>query len=236
MIPLYSDRPLARFPFVTLLLIVANIAVFIHQITMTGGLERSVSLYGMIPRDLMSHAAVAALFSRGDVAPVGRLLTSMFAHGGLVHLGGNMLYLWVFGRNVEDDLGHLRFLGFYLMAGIVATAAFAGAFPDGGAPLVGASGAIAGVLGVYFLRFPSSRIHCLFIFIIFVRIIAVPAFIILGFWFALQVGSCMAQTTAAAGAAGQGGIAWVSHVAGFTFGLVWTIIELRRRHKLRGYR
>ena len=236
MIPLYSDNPLTRIPFVTLLLIAANIAVFLHQLTMTGGLERSVIMYGMIPRDLLSYASFSTLFSQGEVVGVGRLLTSMFAHGGLVHLGGNMLYLWVFGRNVEDDLGHMRYLGFYLMAGLVATAAFAGAFPDGGAPLVGASGAIAGVLGVYFQRFPASRIHCLFIFIIFVRIVAVPAFIILGIWFVIQVGSCMAQSTAAAGAAGQGGVAWVSHVAGFTFGLIWTIIELRRRYNRRGYR
>ena len=186
----------------------------------------------MIPYDLFD-GGVPSIPGR---IPAGlTIITSMFMHGGFIHLGSNMLFLWVFGRNVEDDFGHGRFLVFYLITGILATAAFAIAFPAGKIPLVGASGAIAGVLGVYFLRFPASRIYCLFIFFIFVRIIALPAFFILGLWFVIQIGACMTSITSPEGAAGQESVAWISHVTGFIVGIVWTILELRRRYYLRLY-
>lgn len=236
MFPLYSDRPLNTFPFVTILLIAANLAVFWFQITMSGSwgesIHASVMTYGMIPARVFGDPLVMT----GRIPAAATLLTSMFMHGGLMHLLSNMLYLWVFGRNVEDDFGHFRFLVFYLFAGIAATMAFAMAFPGGTVPLVGASGAIAGVLGVFFLRFPGARIYTMIILIIIIRIVAIPAFFILGFWFAIQVGSCMVSYMMPEGAAGQGGVAWISHVAGFTVGLVWTIFELRRRYYLRGGR
>ena len=129
-----------------------------------------------------------------------------------------------------------RIFIFYIIAGILATVAFALAFPNGTLPLVGASGAIAGVLGVYFLRFPGSRIYCLVIFFFFVRIIALPAFFVLGLWFLIQIGASMSSMTSAEGAAGQGGVAWISHVTGFIVGIIWTIFELKRRFLLRRYR
>ena len=230
MFPLYSDRPLSRFPFVTILLIVANTAVYLFQATGQGSIEQSVLLYGMIPYDLFHPGA---LNLPGRVPSSFTVVTSMFSHGGFFHLGANMLYLWVFGRNVEDDFGRLRFLVFYISAGIIANFAFAAAFPSGTIPLVGASGAIAGVLGVYFLRFPLSRIHCLFILFIFIRIIPIPAFVLLGLWFVIQLSASMTSVTASAGASGHGGIAWITHVAGFVVGILWTILELRRRYYLK---
>ena len=234
MFPLYSDRPLSGFPFVTVLLIMANVAVFWYQITMTGGLERSVSLYGMIPFHFF-HPSVAGDPAR--IHPFLTVLSSMFMHGGFFHLGANMLYLWVFGRNIEDDYGHLRFLMFYLAAGALATLAFAYIYPLSPIPLVGASGAIAGVLGAYFLRFPTSSIHTLIIIIIIPKIVTIPAFFILGLWFFIQIGSCAVSCTTPLGAAGQGGgIAFISHIAGFVFGMVYTIWILGRRFNTGGSR
>ena len=230
MFPLYSDKPLSRFPFVTVLLIVANTALYLFQLTGQGSIERSVMAYGMIPYDLF-HSGAYNL--PGRIPSSLTVVTSMFSHGGFLHLGANMLYLWVFGRNVEDDFGRLRFLIFYLTAGIIANFAFAAAFPAGTIPLVGASGAVAGVLGVYFLRFPLSRIYCLFILFIFIRIIPIPAFVLLGLWFVFQLSASMASAVASAGASGHGGIAFITHVAGFVVGIVWTILELRRRYYLR---
>jgi len=230
MIPLYSDKTLSRIPFMTLLILSVNISVFFYQLTGQGSINQSVVMYGMIPYDLFNPGK---LVIHGRLPSVLTIITSMFMHGGFLHLGGNMLYLWVFGRNVEDDFGHLRFLVFYLITGIIATIAFAVAFPAGQIPLVGASGAIAGILGVYFLRFPASRIYCLVIFFIFVRVIALPAFILLGLWFVIQIASSMTNVSATAGSSGHGGVAWISHVTGFVVGIVWTIWELRRRYYMK---
>ena len=225
MIPLYSDRPLTRIPIVTIFFLLANIVVFWYQLTGPGSLQQSVWRLGVIPSEL---------FNPGTITVAGRPLvpltfvTSMFTHGGIIHLASNMLYLWVFGRNVEDDFGPVRFLALYLTAGIISSAVFVTAFPGTQIPLVGASGAIAGILGVYFLRFPLTRIHTLFILIIFIRIIPIPAFLILGFWFMIQFLSCVSNITF--GAAGDGGIAFLSHIAGFVVGIVWTIMVLRQRY------
>jgi len=234
MFPLYSDRQLERTPFVTMMLIAANVMVFWFQISRGGNfmesVHKSVMLYGMIPSDLFDWSPSSI---PGRMIAGGTVFTSMFMHGGFLHLASNMLYLWVFGRNVEDDFGHLRFLVFYLATGVLATLAFAMAYPEGTVPLVGASGAIAGILGAYFLRFPLSNIYTMVILFIFIRIVAIPAFFMLGLWFAFQIMSCMVSAMSPEGAAGQGGVAWISHVAGFVVGLVWTILELRRRYYLR---
>ena len=227
MFPLYSDRPLSRFPLVTLLFVFVNTAVFIWQAMGDGSIERSVMLYGMIPYDIFHPGSS---YIPGRVPTSLTVLTCMFSHGGLLHLVGNMLYLWVFGRNVEDDFGHLRFFVFYMSAGILASLAFAAAFPSGTVPLVGASGAIAGILGVYFLRFPFSRIYCLVILFIIVRIVPIPAFVILGFWFVVQLSASMTSVAISADSAGHGGVAWITHVAGFVVGIIWTILEMRRRY------
>ena len=144
----------------------------------------------------------------------------MFLHAGWMHLGGNMLFLWIFGDNLEEEMGHLGFLIFYLACG--AAAGLAQALPDPGAltPMVGASGAIAGVMGGYLLLFPKARVDVLFIFIIFFRIFAIPAWIVLGIWLALQIFSGVATPTDA------GGVAYWAHVGGFVAGLVRGVVEL----------
>ena len=230
MLPLYSDREVSRFPYVTITLIIINIWAFWFQLTTYSSITHSVLLYGVIPYEVFHPSSVNIA---GRVAVPLTFITGMFTHGGFLHLISNMVYLWVFGRDVEDDFGHIRYLVFYFGAGILSTMAFVSVFHGTQIPLVGASGAIAGLLGAYFLRFPLTRIYCLFIFIILVRIIPVPAFLLLGLWFILQFFSCMADLTA--GAAGQGGIAWLSHIAGFVTGLIWTILILRKRYYLRYY-
>ena len=226
MFPLYSDRKLSHFPFMTIILILINAAAFWYQLTSPGSIRQSVWLYGVIPYELFHPDQVNI---DGRITTPLSILTGMFTHGGFIHLSSNMLYLWVFGRDVEDDFGPGRFLVFYLLSGIISSAAFILAFPATHIPLVGASGAIAGILGAYFLRFPLKKIYCLFIFIIIIKIIPIPAFFTLGIWFAIQFLSCMAETTSAFGAAGQSGVAWISHIAGFITGVFWTILILRRR-------
>jgi membrane associated rhomboid family serine protease len=224
MVPLYSDRELSRIPFVTVLLIIINCVVFWYQFTSEGSIGQSVWLYGVIPHELF-HPSEIDIAGRTPLAY--SFVTSMFTHGGFIHLGSNMLYLWVFGRDVEDDFGHGIFLVFYIVAGILSSLVFVAAFPGTKIPLVGASGAIAGLLGAYFLRFPLTKVYTLFFFIIIIKIVPLPAFILLGLWFGIQFLACMANATA--GAAGEGGIAFLSHITGFITGLVWTILILRRR-------
>ena len=230
MIPLYSDKKLSRLPFATIILVFMNILVFWYQLTSPGSINQSVWLYGVIPHEVFNPGT---LNISGRISVPLSFITGMFTHGGFVHLGSNILYLWVFGRNVEDDFGPVRYLLFYFGAGIISTIVFVIAFPSTKIPLVGASGAISGILGAYFLRFPLTKVHCLFIFIIFVKIIPVPAFLVLGLWLAIQFLACIANITA--GAAGQGGVAWIAHIVGFVTGIIWTILILRRRYYLRRY-
>jgi membrane associated rhomboid family serine protease len=228
MIPLYSNRPLSGFPFITIALVIANIAVFWHELTFPGGIDLAVRVYGMIPSNWFNPLGIEE-----KIPVLATFFTSMFFHGDFMHIGTNMLYLWVFGRNVEDDFGHFRFLVFYIFTGVIATLAYAWAFRSSSIPLVGASGAIAGVLGAYFLRFPGSRIYTAFIFIIFIKVIPIPAFFLLGIWFAIQIWSSLGSYTPEAFT--TGGIAWIAHVAGFVTGLIWTIWELGRRYRSRRF-
>ncbi len=204
MFPLKTDVPMARFPSVTLALIAANISVFVWQLSV--GLPESIDVYGAIPRNILggaSHAGIPAALT---------LLTSMFLHGGFLHLGLNMLFFWIFGGNVEDRLGHLAYLVFSLVCGQLAGLAQMLAAPTSPTPMIGASGAIAGVLGAYFLLFPRSRVYTAVIFVIFVRMFWVPAVLFIGVWFLTQLFSLPA------GAAG--GVAFAAHVGGFISGLV----------------
>ena len=225
MFPLYSDNTLTRFPFATTLLILTNIAMYVHQVAMPGSLAQSVWIYGVIPYDVFHPSALNV---DGRIFLPLTFISGMFSHGGLFHLLSNMLYLWVFGRDIEEDFGFFRFLGFYLGIGIISSLVFVLAFPSANIPLVGASGAISGILGGYFLRFPGRKIHTLFFLIIYIRILPIPAFVMLGYWFAIQFFSCVVNCTA--GAAGNGGVAWLAHLAGFVAGLVWTILILRKRY------
>lgn len=215
MIPLKDDVPSYSFPFVTIALIAANVLVFLYQISL-GGRGQEAFVYGAaaIPYQI-AHLKIT---SASLVPPPFTILTAMFIHGGLLHLGGNMLFLWIFGDNVEDTLGHFKFLLFYLGTGIVASLTQIFADPASTVPMIGASGAIAGVLGAYFLLFPRAKIFTLVFLVIFVTVIRIPAVIFLGLWFLIQVLSSGFES----------GVAWYAHIGGFIAGAA-AIIVLRHK-------
>ena len=211
MIPLRDTIRSRTYPLVTYLLIGLNVLVYLLQHSSGPATERLIVTYGLIPARF-THPALIAYFGWGS--NLISLLTYMFLHGGFWHLLGNMWSLYIFGDNIEDRLGPLRFLGFYLLAGCLSGLVHLVLHPDSQIPTVGASGAIAGVMGAYFVLYPGSKILTLIPIFIFPWIIEIPAFFFLGIWFVLQF-------LGAAGADGtSGGIAWWAHVGGFIAGIV----------------
>ncbi len=225
MFPLRDDNPTELAPLVALLIIGANVLVWLTVQGMGQGAVflESLCRYGSIPGEITGALPPGARVPLGPSAActVGGLrwetvLTSMFMHGSWMHLIGNMWFLWVFGNNIEDSMGHARFLVFYLLTGVLAAATHIVVDPSGAVPTVGASGAISGVMGAYLLLYPRVRVHTLFFFVIFIRVIPIPAWVMLGYWFLLQL-------WLGAGSLGQaqgGGVAFWAHVGGFVAGLV----------------
>ncbi len=212
MIPLRDVIPSRTTPYVTVTLIALNTLVFAYQFLLDAEAGRAfISLFGLVPAE----------FSWVTV------LTSMFLHGGLMHAGGNMLYLWIFGDNVEDRMGHGRFVAFYLLCGIAAALAQTWTSPDSVVPMVGASGAIAGVMGAYFVLYPRSRIVTLLPFIIIFQVIEIPAVFFLGIWFLMQFVNGLGTLALSGEAQMAGGVAFWAHVAGFAAGLVGVFIFRR---------
>lgn len=211
-LPLFDDNPTVRTPFVTWLLIGLCVVVFLWQASLPpSAQEAAIYGLGVIPANLFGIDPLPP-----DLAVVPAwmsVVTSMFLHGGLLHLGGNMLFLWIFGNNVEDSMGHGRFIVFYLVCGAAAALAQGLVDPASRIPMVGASGAIAGVLGAYLLLHPQANVRVLIIIIFFIRLINVPAVIVLGFWFVGQVAS--GALTPVQG----GGVAFWAHVGGFVAGM-----------------
>jgi membrane associated rhomboid family serine protease len=232
MIPLRDANPTRRTPWVTLVLIAANVAAFLLWEPITGS-QREQALFfychGAIPEEMVDLQAIPEVAAAcGGKNVLVSLFTSMFLHGGILHLAGNMLYLWVFGNNIEDRMGWPVFLLFYLAAGLVAAYAEALAHPSSITPLVGASGAIAGTLGAYIVIFPHARVMALIpIFFIF-QLTELSAWIVLGFWFVLQA-------FAGVGSLGGdvGGVAWWAHIGGFVFGALIALLFYRRRQPAR---
>lgn len=219
MIPLRDANPTRRLPVVTLLLILANVVVFVYEL--------QVQSRGQLQQFLQQWALIPALLWNGDSAELVTLFTAMFLHGGWMHLIGNMLYLWVFGDNIEDQLGSARFLVFYLVCGLGAAVAQIAIDPTSQIPMLGASGAIAGVLGGYLVLFPRARVLTLVPLVIFYRLLEVPAVLVLGFWFVLQL-----LNGAAALATVQmqmGGVAFFAHIGGFVVGLALVRLFRPRR-------
>jgi membrane associated rhomboid family serine protease len=214
-IPLRDIIPSRTTPYLTVAIIALNTLVFGAEVMMGDGANQFARDFGLVP----------AFFSWGTV------LTSMFVHGGFLHFGGNMLYLWIFGDNVEDRMGHGRFLVFYLLCGTVAALAQTFMNPDSVVPMVGASGAIAGVMGAYFVLYPQSRIVTLIPFIFF-QVVEVPAIFFLGFWFLLQFVSGIGTVATAAASEASGGVAFWAHVAGFVTGL-GSVLVFRRPERQR---
>lgn len=217
MIPIKDDNPTTIFPLMTILLIAANVAVFIYQVTLGEAAQGFVYRFGAVPWEV-THFQEFPNFPgdyQSSIPGVLTIFTSMFLHGGPVHLLGNMLYLWIFGDNIEALVGHFRFLFFYLCCGLVASLGHVISDPQSTLPMVGASGAISGVLGAYFIRFPKARVHVLIIFILFIRVIRVPAIIVLGIWLVIQIMNGLGTL-----GFGGGGVAWFAHIGGFIAGLI----------------
>lgn len=218
MIPLYDTIRTRSFPFINLLLIAANISVFLLEIT-TGprGLRELFAHYAVIPAGVGPAFRDGVQLNRRELEVVLPLFTSMFLHGGWLHVGGNMLYLYIFGDNIEDRLGHFRFLLFYLLCGIGAGVAHILTNWGSSVPTVGASGAIAGVLGAYLIFYPGAYVASVVFFGFFWRTIYIPASVFLIFWFLMQTFNGMA---ALAASHAVGGVAWWAHIGGFILGMV----------------
>lgn len=244
MIPIKDENPTFSTPIVTILLIAINVVVFLTEPLFASGREGQIeeikyfACQAAIPFEV-THGERIGEQLQGDVFPPDpeasvfaqaqrifcpkknvwlSILKSMFLHGSILHIAGNMLFLWVFGNNIEDRLGKLKFVLFYFLSGIAATYAQSYVFPSSATPLVGASGAIAGILGAYLLMFPRARIKSLVILVIFITMIELPAAVVIGLWFLLQlvsgVGSVAADT----------GVAYMAHVGGFLAGMLLLLV------------
>ncbi len=224
MIPLRDANPTHRTPVVTLGLIGACILVFVVQLTRMSaageaGLAAFVTEWGVVPAELVGALRAGDILS----TEAATLITSQFLHGGLLHIGGNLLYLWIFGNNIEDRFGRLRFLLFYLVGGIVAGLTQVAIDPDSTIPLIGASGAIAATLGAYLVLFPRARVTTAIFLVFFYQLIEVPAVFVLAFWFILQLldglGSLGVSSSTTAG-----GVAFFAHIGGFVFGAAVALV------------
>ncbi|HYM02380.1 MAG TPA: rhomboid family intramembrane serine protease [Stellaceae bacterium] len=219
-VPLYDDSPRIQPPIITYGLIAACSVAFLWQLGQGPRAANEIALaYGMVPAILFGNAELPAQLRM--VPPWATLLTSMFLHGGWLHLLGNMLYLWIFGKGVETALGAFRYLMLYLAGGVVAALTQGAVDPEATAPMIGASGAIAGVLGAYLVLYPRGNVVTFIWIFVFVRVVTVPAVLMLGLWFLLQLVSALSAAT------GEPGVAFWAHVGGFVTGLLLVTI-LRR--------
>ncbi len=243
MIPLKDENPTEIVPYVTIGLIVVNVLIFFFvgpaigakikllvmyhgRLVLLKGSQALAYVYGFIPYELFQGKELTPQY---HVPVLVTLFACMFLHGGLLHLGGNMLYLWIFGNNVEDELGHVPFIIFYILCGLVASLAHAVLTPSSRIPMIGASGAISGVLGAYAIRFPWARIKTLIFLFFFITVVDIPALFFLGFWFLFQFMS----GTAALGSGVSSGVAWFAHVGGFVAGMVFFRFFPKRKRGVR---
>lgn len=228
MIPLRDDNPSATVPVVTVTCLVLCVLVFLWQLSLGVAAQRAIFAMGVIPAVLLGRAELPEQMSL--VAPALTVLTSMFMHGGWMHLIGNMLFLWIFGDNVEDSMGKLRFVVFYLLCGVVATLAQVLPEPNSTTPMVGASGAISGVLGAYLLLYPHARVLVLIPLGFWPYLARWPAGILLAAWFALQL---LSNVLAQKGLGGEdGGVAFRAHIGGFVAGMLLIPLMKQRRVRL----
>ena len=225
MIPIRDENRKKTFPLITLLLLAANVTAFVFQMIDENGMQAVITKYGAIPWEIVHFQELPhqQWVYQTDIPNILTLITSMFMHGGVLHLLGNMLYLWIFADNVEALTGHVRFLPFYILCGIAAAITHIIFDPQSTVPMVGASGAISGVLGAYFIRFPKAKVDMLFIFFFFIRVFRVPAPVMLGVWFLMQLLSGF-------GSLGQqgGGVAWFAHIGGFAAGMILIFLFERK--------
>jgi len=228
MIPLKDTIPSERYPIVTVLLILANISAFFYEISLGRHLPQFVKFAGVVPARFLDSQLHVSQGLLGRYFPI---FTSLFLHGGWVHLLGNMLYLWVFADNIEGRLGHFKFPIFYLLCGLGASLAHIFANPTSTVPSIGASGAIAGILGAYSILYPKSTVITLVPIFFFFQIVELPAFIFLGVWFLMQFFSGM--LTLGLGTAQTAGIAWWAHIGGFLSGIFFILLLKGKKQRKR---
>lgn len=206
-IPLKDSTFRVSPPIVTMLIIITNIGVFVYQLTLPHE--------ELLPWIYRTGIVANRLFDNGLPGAVYPFFSSLFVHGGFLHLAGNMLYLWIFGDNIESTLGHFKFILFYFCSGIIAALVQILIHPQADIPIIGASGAISGVLGAYLIRYPHARIQVFIWLFIFIQRVWVPALYVLGFWFLIQLSNGLGALTFRQ----QGGIAWFAHIGGFLAGI-----------------
>ena len=209
MIPIYDDNPALGRPILTIAIIAGCILVWFWQISLGLGEREAIMNFGLVPSAFLGNT-----FQNGPITPLFTVFTSMFMHGGFMHLGGNMLYLWIFGDNIEGALGHVRFVFFYLICGTAAALAQVFVDPTSNIPMIGASGAVSGVLGAYLIFYPRARVRTLVFLGIFITFLRLPAVFLLGVWIIGQVISAMLSSP------GSPGVAWFAHLGGFGCGLI----------------
>jgi membrane associated rhomboid family serine protease len=245
MLPLKDNIPTRHPPFLTVAIIVANVLVFFlfqkARLSLGGAEidEARVIEFGAIPFEISHPGASCAPdagelvcgrgFTPGDPPAIATIFSSMFMHGGFLHIAGNMLFLWIFGNNIEDSMGRVRFVVFYLLGGVVALLAQTAIDPSSTVPTIGASGAVAAVLGGYALLYPRARVVTLVLIIFFITFIELPALLVLGLWVAFQVVSGLADL--AQPVAQGGGVAYFAHIGGFVFGLLLIKLFANRVHE-----
>lgn len=222
MIPIKDDNPTETTPYVTVAIIAVNIIVFIYQLTL-GPRSNQMLVFkmGIIPYEF-THTVDIPPYSSHPL--IFNLIAAMFMHGGFFHLLGNMLYLWIFGNNVEDSMGHLRFIIFYLLTGILASTTHIILMPNARMPMIGASGAISGVLGAYLVLYPWAKVHTLIFLFFFITIVRIPAVFVLGFWFILQFLNIYSRSN----------VAWFAHIGGFISGMILIRFFLKKKFRFRG--
>ena len=225
MIPIKDENPKGNVPVVNYILIIINILVFYKQPSLLNDLKTFFNTFGVVPNEL-SH--IITHIKNGDYSVILTTITSIFIHGGLLHLIGNMLFLWIFGDNIEYHIGHIRYLIFYLSCGLIATLSQVAVDPNSTIPVVGASGAISGVMGAYLIKYPKNKVTVLFIFFIFIRFIKIPAAYVLSFWFIYQMGHGLLSY----GEPSLGGVAWFAHIGGFLGGLFLIKLIEKGRYKV----
>lgn len=225
MLPFRDHNPSRSFPIVTLTIVILNVLVFLYMVALE--VEGTQRYLAFVNRAALTPSALTGGYAPPDVLrPIWlTVFTSMFMHGSPLHIAGNMLYLWIFGNNIEDIMGGFRFVVFYLVCGIIAMAAHVLSDPTSQIPTLGASGAIAGVLGAYLVRFPRAQVDTCVFFII-ISIIRLPAIAVLAFWFILQLASGVASL--GHGATSQGGTAWWAHIGGFIAGMLLVNLFAKR--------
>lgn len=225
MFPLRDANPSRSFPLVTIILIIMNILIFLYEVSLGRELNVFFDRFALIPANFFNLASDSGFNYFERFYP---FVTSQFLHGGWLHMIGNVWFLWIFGDNIEDYLGHSKFIIFYLLCGVAAGLAHVYTNPGSSMPTVGASGAIAGIMGAYTVKYPKAKVLTLLFFFFFIRLVELPAFIFLGIWFLFQfVSGAIAHVSGGA----SSGVAWWAHIGGFVVGVVLILLLPRRKYQ-----